>query len=673
MRPLGLLLGVLGLVVGLTVAAAVPAEAVRSRSATLSLSSGTIIEGKSVRLSGRVTGTGKGATVRLQRWAGSRWVTSRTVRTTSGGRFSHTLRPSRTGTVAYRAVAPRTKRSATARSATRRVTVLVRTSVRVQTPAPVVTDGQARFVVTVSPTARVPVRLQTLRAGGWADARSATTDASGSATMRHPVGPGSTSFRVVVPRHGGRAPVTSGTTTVTVTPASAPTPAPTPVPTPTPGPTPTPTPTPTPGPTVRVHDVAGTVTTLAGVSPGEVVRVGAAVVVPADVVVTVPDDVVVVSDGDAITVQGTLRVGDGVTFTASADPTVTTGLADARRADRWAGIAVTGAGRAELADALVRRADVALAVDEGASATWRGTVRDAGRGLTAHGHVDARGVDWGSADGPAPYGTGALVVGYGAHVVPWAGHRPEVASAVTLAVPAVTCTDVVVVGVRGSGEGPRGADGYDTDPWGGFGSSNYYVYASLQQALGDRLSTSRRALHYPAYDLFGAPEQTGRWALLAESVDRGAAAVVAEVEAIASACPSASVVLVGSSQGAMVVRAGLGRLSPAHLAHVDAVALVGDPSRPVEPVETFWSSGGRLAGDTLRSLAGQFPVVHLLVGAEEQLEEGIASRTTSLCRGDDIFCSPRAGSSLLGHLDYGWVDHLEPLGREQAVQVLRRR
>ena len=87
----------------------------------------------------------------------------------------------------------------------------------------------------------------------------------------------------------------------------------------------------------------------------------------------------------------------------------------------------------------------------------------------------------------------------------------------------------------------------------------------------------------------------------------------------------------------------------------------------------LWTSGGQVADETLRSLAGQFPVVHLLAGADEQLGPEIAARTTSLCRVDDIFCSPRAGSSIAGHLDYDWSSHLEPLGRETAAQVLRRR
>ncbi len=657
MRPLGLLLGVLGLVAGLTVAPSTSAEAARARSATLSLSAATITEGQTVRLSGRITATGKGATVRLQRWTGSRWITSRTLRTTSGGRFSHTMRPKLTGTLTFRAVAPRTKRSSSARSASRRVTVLKRTSVRLHTPVQVGSDGQARFVATVSPKARVPVRLQTYRSNRWVDVRPATSGSGGSVTIRYPVGVGATRFRVAAPRHGTRAQSVSGATTVTV--------APRPTPTPAPGPAPT------PGPTV--HEVSGTLTDLTEARPNDVIRLVGPVTVPAGVEVVVPDDVVVVSDGGALTVAGTLLVGDGVTFTASGDPSVATGLTDGRRSDRWPGIAATGVGRVTLADALVRRADVALAVPEGASASWRGTVRDSGHGLIAHGHVDARGVDWGSAHGPAPYGTGALVIGHGAHVVPWAGHRPAVAAAAVLSVPPVSCTDVISIGARGSGEGPRGADGYVTDPWGGFGSANYYVHASLQNALGNRLSTSLRPLRYPAYDLFGAPEQTGRWSAFTDSVDRGAAAVVAEVEAVASACPSTSVVLVGSSQGAMVLRAGLARLSPAVLEHVDAVALVGDPSRPADAAEVLWTSGGQVADETLRSLAGQFPVVHLLAGADEQLGPEIAARTTSLCRVDDIFCSPRAGSSIAGHLDYDWSSHLEPLGRETAAQVLRRR
>lgn len=402
--------------------------------------------------------------------------------------------------------------------------------------------------------------------------------------------------------------------------------------------------------------------------------------VPVGADVSVPGGVVLASEGAALAVTGTLRLGDGVVLTTTGDPAVDATLrargSSGTVASRWEGVVVEDDGHADLADAAVRRAATALAVGTSASASWHGSVSSVGWGMRAYGYVDARGVDWGQASGPAPFGSGAGVSGVGARIAPWAGYRGPVRPSPVSAAVGTTprCDDVFVLGARGSGEAPRDGGDYESVFHAGLG----HLGVGVGQAVWERVVTLRpgtslalRPLRYPAYDLFAASGPTaGRWPSFLDSIERGGAAVVAEVRLLHDHCPESSVVLVGMSQGAMVVRHGLQDMDRALRDTVDAVVLLGDPSRPAATSEVHWTDGDHTTSEDEVATSGQLLLSDLFPGRDASLPSDVVDRTTSACRTDDIYCTARRGGTLAGHGRYTWLEHVRPAGFRAGLQVV---
>ncbi len=99
------------------------ASAVTARSVTLTMPS-TAVVGSGVTVSGSLSKSPSGSTVKIQRRSGTSWVTALTVRTRSGGRYSGKLTVRGAGTWRYRAYAPRTSRLAAAVTRSRGLNVL---------------------------------------------------------------------------------------------------------------------------------------------------------------------------------------------------------------------------------------------------------------------------------------------------------------------------------------------------------------------------------------------------------------------------------------------------------------------------------------------------------------------------------------------------------------------
>ena len=87
----------------------------------------------------------------------------------------------------------------------------------------------------------------------------------------------------------------------------------------------------------------------------------------------------------------------------------------------WSGIVVVG-GIVSATGTTVRYGSTALSASGGAAVSFRGRIVDNSFGVsgTSDSVVDASGVDWGTASGPAPYGTGDSVDQY-VIVQPWVG------------------------------------------------------------------------------------------------------------------------------------------------------------------------------------------------------------------------------------------------------------
>lgn len=213
--PIALLLGAV-LALGAPV---LPAQALTSRSITLSASPATAIAGTSITFAGKITNTRKGTPLRIQVKSGSFWQTAvSTVTLTAGGAFSSTVpRPTKAGIYIYRAYAARSGSLAEAISKTVKVTALRKVTVSLKaTPVKVAFGASTTLSGKVSPfVAGTVVTVQRSVGGAWSNQTTATVSAKG--TYSRAVRPSQTaSYRVVVPRKGLNARAISASVKVTV-------------------------------------------------------------------------------------------------------------------------------------------------------------------------------------------------------------------------------------------------------------------------------------------------------------------------------------------------------------------------------------------------------------------------------------------------------------------------
>jgi Cutinase len=139
-------------------------------------------------------------------------------------------------------------------------------------------------------------------------------------------------------------------------------------------------------------------------------------------------------------------------------------------------------------------------------------------------------------------------------------------SAVVLGSP-VACQDVVVIGVRESGS-PPGTDG-------NFGKTAGAARSVLADKLRGRRSVSSVGLPYPALSTGAITEDFGTKYFA--GVDEGVTRLVEATEQVTSGCRS-WIVFTGYSQGALVIRKALPRMTPRAASRVAGVALFGDPA-----------------------------------------------------------------------------------------------
>lgn len=205
-----------------------------------------------------------------------------------------------------------------------------------------------------------------------------------------------------------------------------------------------------------------------------------------------------------------------------------------------------------------------------------------------------------------------------------------------IAAPAGDCTDVQLIGVRGSGQS-------------GYGEQVQVVVDEVVPALrGTGRMVSIEALDYPAIsisDSFGFVLLTGDYD---RSVAEGVDALHHRLEAIASTCPLTDVVLVGYSQGAQVIKLALEGATPRH--RVAAVVLLADPTRSIAERALH-----RL-GDVSAVRDGAFGAI--------ELPNHVRSVAVDVCAAGDGVCD-RDRRDLRAH-----VDGYAPLASDVAAAVV---
>jgi len=198
---IALLLGALLVVIGLSA----PAEAAVARSLSISISPTAVNAGASVSVSGRLTKSPGGSTVKIQRKVGTSWVTATSTKTTSsygGYRVSLTM-PSTPGKYQFRAIAGASGNLSTAISPTVTATSLRKVIVKLATNKTTIAVGETielsgKAYPFVSGTVATIERFNGIK---WTTL--VTTTISSTGTFKRLLKPdATTTYRAVVPRTG---------------------------------------------------------------------------------------------------------------------------------------------------------------------------------------------------------------------------------------------------------------------------------------------------------------------------------------------------------------------------------------------------------------------------------------------------------------------------------------
>lgn len=176
----------------------------------------------------------------------------------------------------------------------------------------------------------------------------------------------------------------------------------------------------------------------------------------------------------------------------------------------------------------------------------------------------------------------------------------------------------------------------------------------LHGVVGTGRSAAASPVDYPALSLadsFGLALFTGEYAA---SVEAGGEALLAEMRAIAAACPSTEFVVVGYSQGAQAIKAALEELRP-ELA-IASIVLLADPTRdPEQP-------GITRLGDPAGERSGALGAV--------AIADHLRAVTIDMCAPGDGVCE-RGRQGLLAH-SRGYVDAPELVTRLVLAEFAER-
>lgn len=206
------------------------------------------------------------------------------------------------------------------------------------------------------------------------------------------------------------------------------------------------------------------------------------------------------------------------------------------------------------------------------------------------------------------------------------------ASAGTRHVASEDCRDVVIVGARGSGE--------SLDSYGGFGrTTDRYAdrFVGRLRAVGDDRTVTRQHVPFAARGVRTLPHRPGRYL---GGIDRRVRWVGKWVPRRLRACPDEQVVLVGYSQGAMVMHRSLARIKAAAPGSVGRVTtlLISDGYRPRRSRVDTRGSARDTARGVYRALAGRnAPRVR-------DVPRAFRGRTVAACVAGDIVCDYKDGS-----------------------------
>jgi hypothetical protein len=195
---------------------------------------------------------------------------------------------------------------------------------------------------------------------------------------------------------------------------------------------------------------------------------------------------------------------------------------------------------------------------------------------------------------------------------------------------------------------------------GGGGVVGESVYQALQEVYGS--SVGRYADYYPADDILSGANVLTLTSLAVASIQAGVTRAVNDLNTLATACPASRLVLLGYSQGAMVLRRALASssLSTAVSSPRVIVELFGDAEfTPAEANQP--GSAGYTSAKAATTLLGTYSGGHtgLAYAFEPSLIPTAPAlparfRVLSWCHDQELVC--QGNGSLDPHLTYGQQD-----------------
>lgn len=195
----------------------------------------------------------------------------------------------------------------------------------------------------------------------------------------------------------------------------------------------------------------------------------------------------------------------------------------------------------------------------------------------------------------------------------------------------IACSDVLLLGARGSGQPQAGSS---ADGGTGLGPQVFGVYERLARQVPGR-SIAAQAVVYPAQGVETLATNTQAYF---GSLEQGARSTQSALRERAAACPRERLVLVGYSQGAMAVHRAVQDLDRAGdpvarsiLARTDGVILISDGDRRRRDRATDYGTAGRSegVGFALRPDSG---------ARGTKLPVGMKDRIHSICLDLDVVC-----------------------------------
>ncbi|WP_460627300.1 cutinase family protein [Intrasporangium mesophilum] len=258
---------------------------------------------------------------------------------------------------------------------------------------------------------------------------------------------------------------------------------------------------------------------------------------------------------------------------------------------------------------------------------------------------------------------------------PWVGYvpPPRPAPADPQPVPpdnSTKCSQLVVLGARGSSEDPMATRSGLFGPWiaptfsgesDGFGTNSWAVYQELKDALAisdPQVTVKPVAVQYLGLSVPGFVFR-GQWVGpegYMQSIFDGEDKLLARMHTELRDCPNSKFVLLGYSQGALAIHLSLRLMAssePSLLERVVGVGLIADPGRVAFGSELLWESANTEAGILVRPFTGVWTsglwYDSTLAGA---IPNTVTGRTISLCHQLDPVCGASIGGQVLAHLNY---------------------